>query len=132
MAQLIDTKRIKLQMLNNKRNEMIETTKKENARLAALQTDIDKRARKLEVIARDVGNLELSLSGLEKTLPASLEADYRFLQEQNARITGDLVKYEKMCIDAVKARSKKEKEMYQEYYEWENQRREEIEAIQKK
>lgn len=46
-------------------------------------------------------------------------------------MTKDLVKYEKMCNDVVKARSQREKEMYREYYAWEEQKIEEIEETEK-
>jgi hypothetical protein len=46
-------------------------------------------------------------------------------------MTKDLVKYEKLCNDAVKSRSQREKEMYREYYQWEQQKRREVEATQK-
>lgn len=46
-------------------------------------------------------------------------------------MTKDLVKYEKMCNDVVKARSQREKEMYREYYAWEEQKIEEIQETEK-
>lgn len=64
MGEVIASKRIKLQLLNNKRNELVEAARKENARLATLQADIEKRTKRLEVGLRENGSLELSLTSL--------------------------------------------------------------------
>ena len=52
-----------------------------------------------------------------------MQNDYEYLKGEDERITKDLVKFEKMCHDVVLARSQKEKQMYEEYYEWEQERR---------
>jgi hypothetical protein len=47
LSEAIAGKRVKLQMLQNKQEKLLEHAKKENARLTALQNDIDKKTKKL-------------------------------------------------------------------------------------
>jgi hypothetical protein len=49
-----------------------------------------------------------------------LEEDFKALTDENEKITKELVKYEKLCQEALKSKSKKEKDMYDEYYKWED------------
>jgi len=49
------------------------------------------------------------LNKYEEELPRPLDEDYEQLEQQNAKITKELVKYEKLCSEALKAKSTREK-----------------------
>lgn len=61
---------------------------------------------------------EDEVTRLEESLPRPLDDDYNCLIEQNNKITKELVKYEKLCSEALKAKSVREKELYEAYYNW--------------
>ena len=61
---------------------------------------------------------EEEVTRLEESLPRPLDDDYNCLIEQNNKITKELVKYEKLCSEALKAKSVREKELYEAYYNW--------------
>lgn len=52
---------------------------------------------------------EEEIQRLEDSLPRPLDDDYNCLVEQNNKITKELVKYEKLCSEALKAKSMREK-----------------------
>ena len=56
--------------------------------------------------------LEGDLKKLETTLPPSLEEDFEHLEFENQKITKELVKYDKLCNEAIKVKSKREREIY--------------------
>lgn len=61
---------------------------------------------------------EDEVTRLQESLPRPLDEDYNCLIEQNNKITKELVKYEKLCSEALKAKSVREKELYEAYYNW--------------
>ncbi len=75
---------------------------------------------------------EEELQRLEESLPRPLDDDYNCLVEQNSKITRELVKYEKLCGEALKAKSTREKELYEAYYNWEKKQTSKAAVTKKK
>jgi hypothetical protein len=55
--------------------------------------------------------MEEQLTKLEESLPRPLDDDYNCLVDQNNKINKELLKYEKMCVEALKSKSTREKEL---------------------
>jgi hypothetical protein len=75
---------------------------------------------------------EEEVQRLEDSLPRPLDDDYSCLVEQNNKITRELVKYEKLCAEALKAKSTREKELYEAYYNWEKKQTSKAAVAKKK
>lgn len=66
-------------MLKNKKEQLESSSKKEAARLASQENDLDKKFKKLDLGLRENSNMELSIMSLEKSMPESLQSIYEFL-----------------------------------------------------
>ena len=58
------------------------------------------------------------LKNMEEQLPPPLEDDFKLLEDENKKITKQLLKYEKLCNEAIQIKSKKERDIYEQYYQW--------------
>ena len=76
--------------------------------------------------------LEESITKLEESLPRPLDDDHDCLIDQNNKINKELIKYEKLCSEALKAKSTREKELYDAYYKWEKKETTKSEISKKK
>ena len=65
-------------------------------------------------------------------MPRPLDDDYNCLVDQNNKINKELLKYEKPCSEALKAKSTREKVLYDEYYKWEQKENRKTEVTKKK
>ena len=76
--------------------------------------------------------MEQGVEKMEDSLPRPLDDDYNCLVDQNNKINKELLKYEKLCSEALKAKSTREKELYDEYYKWEKKENTKTELTKKK
>jgi hypothetical protein len=96
-------------MLRNKHQELEEEKKDYETRNKASENDYNNKWKKMEMrISENLVTAE-QLVRLEESLPRPLNDDYSLLEEQNNKITKELVKFEKLCAEALKAKSTREK-----------------------
>lgn len=67
----------------------------------------------------EIRAMEEEVKKLEESLPRPLDDDYNCLEDQNNKINKELLKYEKMVSEALKAKSAREKELIEAYEKWE-------------
>lgn len=98
---------------------MEDVKKKNDHKIKVEENDISQKEKKFEIKAVQQKAMEEQLTKLEESLPRPLDDDYNCLVDQNNKINKELLKYEKMCVEALKSKSTREKELIQAYEKWE-------------
>lgn len=119
LAELAQAKQTRLQLLRNKQNELEQQKKENESKVRVADNDYANKLRRFEAKQAEISELQTEIGKLEESLPRPLDDDYNMLLEQNNKITKELVKFEKQCAEALKAKSTREKELYEAYYNWE-------------
>lgn len=93
LADLASAKQTKLQVLKNKQAELEEERKEQESKLKSNEHDLDHKNKKM---GKKMSTLEIeeeAIQKLEESLPRPLDDDFGCLEEQNAKITKELVRY---------------------------------------
>ena len=132
LAQLSAGKQTRYQMLKNKRVELEEQKREYDNKIKNGENDISNKMKRMDNKNNENKIFEEQVTKLEESLPRPLDDDYNCLIEQNNKITKELVKYEKLCSEALKAKSVREKELYEAYYNWQKKQSSKAAVAKKK
>lgn len=119
-------------MLINKKIELEEEKKDYDNKVKNGENDINNKLKKIMNRLQQQKANEDSLQKFQQSLPRPLDDDHNCLIQQNNKITKQLVKYEKLCAEALKAKSTREKDLYDMYYKWQQKQTNKAAVAKKK
>lgn len=119
LAELVASKQTKIIVMRSKKKQLQDEKKEYDHKIRITQNDMNAKEKRFEHKLIELKAMEEELKLLEERLPRPLDDDYNCLVDQNSKINKQLVKFEKLCGEALKAKSTREKELYDAYYKWE-------------
>lgn len=119
LSELVSSKQTKIVVLKAKKAELEEQKKNQDHKNKVEENDISNKQRRFQHKIAEITAIEEEVKKLEETLPRPLDDDYNCLVDQNNKINKQLLKYEKLASEALKAKSAREKELIEAYEKWE-------------